>query len=110
MPRKISSTAQPVSEQPAFQFPGQSADTRPYWSAVSAASREALVDAWTDAGGAVLFGWTKDQTALNLTLWMGEGKANYTYGQPAAAENALLEYAAWAVDWKARALKMNGQG
>jgi len=110
MPSKVSSAPKSVSAQPAFEFPGQSADTRPYWSAVAASARNALVDAWTDAGGAVLFGWTKDGTALNLSLWMGEGKANYTYGQPIAAENACLEYAEWARDWKARALKMNNQG
>jgi hypothetical protein len=68
---------------------------------------KALVSAWTDVEGAVLFGWTRDKTALSLTLYMDEEKASYTYGQVDAATAALEEYTRWALDWASRALKFN---
>jgi len=109
MPRKTSSAAESVPKELPFQFPGKGADNRPLWSEVDPQVLSAMVHAWTNALGAVTFGWTRDGTALSLKLYMGDDSAGYIYGQSKAAENALREHTEWAIDWNSRGLSFNSQ-
>lgn len=60
--------------------------------------------AFCDEGHAVLFGTTKDNSALTLTLYVHSEKASYIYGHVLAAENALREYTEWAMSYRGRVL------
>lgn len=102
-----SGSKEPVPAKLPFTFPGKDADSRPLWSEVDSTVVAAMVHAWTNALGAVTFGWTRDGTALALTLYMGDDKAGYIYGQSKAAENALREHTEWAIDWNSRAISFN---
>jgi hypothetical protein len=64
----------------------------------------AFVTAFTDEGHGVLFGTTKDVSALTLTMYVNREKGSYVYGQSAAAENALREYTEWAMSFRGRVL------
>jgi hypothetical protein len=102
MSRKVSTTSQPLSAVIPFDFPSVDPDSRPRWGAVDPTVMRAFVAAYTDMGAGVLFGRTKDQSALNLCIYIGDNKQNYVYGAHEAAEIALRQYTEWAMSYSSR--------
>lgn len=89
---------------PHFDLPRPSEDNIPHWSGVDAVVLRALVAAATVDGHAVLFGTTKDISALTLTMYVGDRKASYVYGDVRQAENACREYTEWFLSYRSHTL------
>lgn len=102
--RKAAAPAAGPVPEPLFDLPRPSEDNIPHWSGVDAVVLRALIAAFTADGHAVLFGTTKDVSALTLTMYVGDRKASYVYGDVKQAENACREYTEWAMSYKAHSL------
>lgn len=100
------SIAAPLVE---LDLPRPSEENRPRWGDVDSAVIRAFIAAFCDSGHGVLFGTTKDISALTLTMYVHGQKASYVYGQSAAAENALREYTEWAMSYRGRVLDPDSQ-
>jgi hypothetical protein len=98
------STAEAEVPQLEFELPRPSEENRPRWSDVDSTAIRAFIGAFCDSGHGVLFGTTKDISALTLTMYVHGQKASYVYGQTLAAENALREYTEWAMSYRGRIL------
>jgi hypothetical protein len=81
-------------------MPRPSEDAIPRWGQVDEVVIRAFIAAFCEDGHAVLFGTTKDITALTLTMYVRDEKVSYVYGHAQAAENALREYTEWAMTFR----------
>jgi hypothetical protein len=104
MSRAKSPAAQSVPSVLPFTFPSIDADLRPRWGEVDPVVIRAFIAAYTDVGAGVLFGRTKDQSALNLCIYIDNNKQNYVYGHSEAATNALRQYTEWAMSYLSHGL------
>lgn len=85
-------------------LPPSDVSSAPHWQDASPTVVAALVGAFTFEGHGVLFGTTKDVSALTLCLYAGGQKASYVYGSVEAAENACREYTEWAMSYRSHVL------
>lgn len=102
--RKVAAAIHKPAGKPLFELPRPSEESIPRWSQVDALVLRALIAAFTADGHAVLFGTTKDVSALTLTMYVGDQKASYVYGDARAAENACREYTEWAMSYRSHSL------
>lgn len=99
MATKSSKPAGVDAAQVPFAMPRPSEDSIPRWSGVDSTVIRAFIAAFCKDGHAVLFGSTKDVTALTLTMYVAGNKVSYVYGHESAAEHALREYTEWAMSF-----------
>lgn len=102
--RKAAAPASSSVPIPEFDLPRPSEDSIPHWDAVDPVVIRALIAAATADGHAVLFGTTKDVSALTLTMYVGDRKASYVYGDARQAENACREYTEWFMSYRSHSL------